>query len=74
MKKILMPIIPLLIISCNSKDNGGYLEERDLTYQVMISNNNKHNEYLIENIKLSLVTSDNAIFKRYDSLTIDYIN
>ena len=40
----------------------------------MISGNNKHNEYLIENIKLSLVRSDNTISKYYDSLTIDYIN
>ena len=74
MKKILMPIIPLLIISCNSKDNGEYLEERDLTYQVMISNNNRHNEYLTENIRQLLASPDNIASVQYDSLTVNYIS
>lgn len=72
MKKILI-LISLIFFSCNS--NNEPKSESEVTYRMLIKENDKYNSYLIENIENKIKEkSNNTEIVKYDSLTKDYLN
>ncbi|KGO84584.1 hypothetical protein, partial [Flavobacterium suncheonense] len=66
-------LIALIFISCNSKEEPK--SECDVTYRMLIKENEKYNSYLIENIKSNIRKNpNNQNIAKFDSLTKDYLN
>ena len=71
MKNILI-LITLIFISCNSKTESK--SESEVTYRMLIKENDQYNSYLTENIKSKIEeNSNNREIVKYDSLTKNYL-
>ena len=71
MKNILI-LITLIFISCNSKTETK--SESEVTYRMLIKENNQYNSDLTENIKSKIEeNSNNREIVKYDSLAKNYL-
>jgi hypothetical protein len=72
MKNILI-LFTLIFVSCNSLDESK--SESEVTYRMLIKENDKYNSYLTENIESKIIEKSNhREIVKYDSLTKNYLN
>ena len=72
MKNILI-LIPLVFFSCNSKEEPK--SECEVTYRMLIKENEKYNSYLTENINNKIsANKNNTEIVKYDNLTKNYLS
>lgn len=71
--KAIIILSTLVFASCNSKNESGKISE--LTYLMLIKENNKYSTYLLENIQAKIQKDkENDVVLKYDSLTKEYLN